>query len=290
MAAYASARSRGWRFLLRIEDLDRARCKKEFEDRQLDDLQLLGIDWDKEPVRQSDCDDAYAEALERLKDRRLVFPCFASRKDLAEALSAPHDSGGEPPYPGTFASTPWSEAMHRIESGDRHSWRIRVQTAPKVFFDGFAGERKIDLETDGGDFVVKRADGFFAYQLACAVDDARTGITEVLRGSDLLTSAARQAHLLACLGEPVPRYAHIPLMLGPDGRRLAKRIGSEDLSGFMMRGYDAKAILSYLAFSLGQCEPGERIEMRELIKRWSLAKVPRHNVQFDEEELAKFKK
>lgn len=286
LAAYASARSRGLRFLLRIEDLDQARCREEFEGRQLDDLRRLGIEWDEEPLRQSGRDEVYARMLAQLDHRRLVYPCFCSRKDIQEALSAPHTQAGNA-YPGTCRGIPRSEAMARAAS-ERHCWRLQVQQAPKTFLDGFMGEVCIDLETDGGDFVVRRADGFFAYQLACAVDDALSGAAEVLRGEDLLDSGARQAYLLSCLGLPVPRYLHIPLMTGPDGHRLAKRIGSEDLGGFLDRGCDVAAIRGYLAHTLGLAELGERVTLGEIIARWDIRRVPREKAVFSEQTLAAF--
>jgi len=288
LACYASARRRGLRFLLRIEDLDQARCRKEFEAQQLRDLERLGLQWDEPPLRQSERAEVYREMIERLDNRRLVYPCFCSRKDIQQALSAPHGPSGNA-YPGTCAALERAETLKQIEQGRRHSWRIRVQQAPRSFLDGFAGEVALDLESEGGDFVVRRADGFYAYQLACAVDDAFSGVAEVLRGGDLLDSGMRQAYILACLNLPVPRYIHIPLMEGEDGRRLAKRIGSEDLSGFLDRGYDVAAIRSYLAHTLGLAGEGERLAMEEIVARWELKKVPRENVVFREQTLAAFR-
>lgn len=288
LAAYLSARSRRLRHLLRIEDIDEARSKPEFEERQLADLRELGIDWDEPPIRQSDRSHVYAAQLERLNERRLAYPCFCSRKDIQEALSAPHvrQTSG---YPGTCAQLSHDETAARIAAGEQHSWRLRVDNAPPSFFDGFHGEVAIDLKQEGGDFVIRRSDGFFSYQLVCAVDDALSGVTEVLRGDDLLDSGARQAYLLSCLSLPVPRYLHIPLMIGEDGRRLAKRIGSEDLTGFRERGYDIITIRGYLAWTLGACEKGERLSMQELIERWDLKRVPRESVTFREADLEAFR-
>jgi glutamyl-tRNA synthetase len=287
VAACLSARSRSNRFLLRIEDLDGPRCRPEFVVRQLDDLAALGIRWDEEPLRQSDRAPVYTEHFQRLVDRRLVYPCFCSRKEIQEALSAPHGPAASA-YPGTCAAIPWPEAQRRIDAGEQHGWRLRVQQAPKSFLDGFAGEVPLDLARDGGDFIVRRADGLLAYHFACAVDDALSGVSEVLRGADLLDSGLRQAHLLACLGLPVPRYCHIPLMLGPDGRRLAKRVGSEDLTGLLSRGHDLTAIASYLVYTLGAAGRGERLTLEQAVPRWDLARVPRHDIVFDEAELRHF--
>lgn len=283
LAAWLSARSRGGRFLLRIEDLDGPRCRAEFESRQLTDLRTLGLDWDEEPIRQSARADVYHSIFLSLRTRRLVYPCFCSRKEIAEALSAPHGSGAAC-YPGTCGRLAHHEAERRAAT-EQHAWRLRVDECPPQFFDGFQGPVAIDLRSDGGDFVVLRADGLFAYQFACAVDDALSGVTEVLRGRDLLDSGQRQSYLLSCLRLPVPRYVHIPLMLNAEGTRLAKRIGSEDLSGICARGYSAAAVRCYLAWTLGVAEPGETPSLPEMAKRWSLAKVPREDVRFREEEL-----
>jgi len=287
VAAWASARARGGRFLLRVEDLDVARCKPEFLERQLADLRLLGIDWDEPALVQSERTAIYTAHLERLDSFRLVYPCFCSRREIAESASAPH--GATPIYAGTCTHLPRTESMARIANGAQHCWRMRVEAAPTLFFDGFAGECPLDLKADGGDFVVRRADGLFAYQLACALDDALSGVTEVVRGRDLLDSGARQAWILDRLGLPVPRYLHIPLFLGPEGGRLSKRIGSEDFSGFLARGFDATALRSYLAWTLGLCAPGERITMADIVTRWSWRHVPREDFRHDESVLATFR-
>ena len=288
VAAWCSARARGLRFLLRVEDLDEARCRPELEACQLEDLKALGISWDEEPLRQTERLDIYTGQLEVLKERRLAYPCFCSRKEIREASSAPH---GPPPgvYPGTCARIPYADAKARMAAGEQHCWRLRVHGAPRQFFDAFAGDCRLDLDELGGDFVIRRADGFFAYQLACAVDDALSGVTEVLRGDDLLDSGARQAWLLSCLGLPVPRYLHLPLVHGAGGERLAKRLGSADLRGLATAGHDRGAVLGWIGWSLGQCAPGARPSMEELAAGWDLAKVPRETVVFDEQTLAGFR-
>ncbi len=289
LASYLSIRSRGGTYLLRIEDLDQSRSRTEHEQQQLRDLQSLGIVWDEDPWRQSARDKIYSDYFVRLQERQLVYPCFASRKEIREALSAPHreDNDGQT-YPGIYADYPMKEAQARIESGEQHSWRIRVSQAPKEFFDGFAGRVEMDLEQVGGDFIIKRADGFHSYQLACAIDDACSGVTEVLRGDDLLDSGARQAYILFCLGLDIPRYVHIPLMIGEDKRRLAKRLGSDDLSGFLEKGYKVEGVLSYLAYTLGQCPLGERVTMSELIENWDQHLVQREPFEFREAEMQSY--
>jgi glutamyl-tRNA synthetase len=184
---------------------------------------------------------------------------------------------------------PRDQARARMAAGDQHCWRIRVQNAPKTFVDHFQGEVTIDLDALSGDFVIQRADGLFAYQLACAIDDALSGITEVLRGGDLLDSGARQSWILKTLGLPIPRYWHIPLLYSPTGERLSKRDGADDLRHYIDRGCDIIAIRGYLACTLGQCEPGERPTMAALIERFDIERIPRHDVRFDPQLLQKFR-
>lgn len=287
LAAYLSARARGGRFLLRVEDLDAARSRPELIPEQLATLEALGIEWDEDPLQQSLRAAVYEEHFFRLRAAGLVYPCFCSRKDVAAALSAPHAPPGNV-YPGTCAGLPRTVAEERIARGAQHAWRLRVQQAPKSLLDGFAGEFRHDLEREGGDFILRRADGFFAYQFACALDDGLSGVTEVLRGADLLDSGLRQAYVLACLGLPAPRYCHIPLMLDEEGGRLSKRRGSADLRAFTQAGLDATAVRSYLAHTMGLCSAGERPAMGELVRRWDLRRIPRADVLFSQQTLAAF--
>lgn len=277
LAAWASVRSRGGRFLLRIEDIDRARSRAHFEERQLEDLRAFGIDWDEPPVRQSQRTELYESALARLRSDGWLFPCFCSRRDLRESASAPHGDE-EAPYPGHCRDLTEADAATRRAAGTQWCERIRVGASPTRYTDLFDARAVMDLRANGGDFVVRRADGGHAYQLACAVDDADQGVTEVLRGADLLASGQRQAWLLHCLGRRAPEYMHIPLMLGEDGRRLAKREGADDLSGWHLRGFDATAVRSYLAHTLGMAEPGERLPMHALPARWDISRIPRSPV------------
>jgi len=289
LAAWAWARSRGGKFLLRIEDLDGPRVKPHAEERQRGDLQRLGIEWDKEQSRQSSRTDAYTLALGRLGAMGYAYPCFCSRKDIEAAASAPHGEEGSVRYPGMCANLDEKAAEARVRAGRQHAFRVRVERAPKEWHDEFCGDFAADLENLGGDFVVRRADGLFAYQLACALDDACDGINEVLRGADLLESAPRQAWLLKLLDCRVPSYAHIPLLLGENGVRLSKRDGADDLGAFLSAGYDATAIRSYLAHTLGQCEAGERVSAAELARRFDLSKVPRNQVQVSRATMSLFR-
>lgn len=287
LAAWLSARAAGGRCLLRVDDLDLQRSKREFEEWQLADLARLGLEWDGEPIRQSARLAAHDAALGELARRGHAYRCFCSRREIQEAVGAPHGSGGAT-YPGTCAGFDPAAAERRAAAGERHCWRMRV-AEPVEFVDAFAGPQAVDLRAAGGDFVIRRADGCVGYQLACALDEADLGVTEVVRGADLLESAARQIWLLRRLDRPEPIHAHIPLLFGPDGRRLAKRIGSEDLSGFVARGHDPVGVRSYLAHTLGLCEAGERPSLATLVERWSLERLPREDSVFDEAALRNFR-
>ncbi|MDX2176391.1 MAG: tRNA glutamyl-Q(34) synthetase GluQRS [Candidatus Sumerlaeia bacterium] len=289
VAAWASARARGGRCLLRIEDIDRARSRPEHEVAQLRDLAALGLAFDGVPERQSARLAHYHEALAELRARGFVYPCFCSRRELRDVQSAPHSDGAEPPYPGRCRALDPAEAA-AMAATRQHCLRLRVADAPKRFRDAFLGEREIDLELDGGDFVVRRADGEYGYQLACAVDDALQGVTEVVRGEDLLVSGARQSWLLACLGRAAPQYRHIPLVRDAAGRRLSKREGDDDLSAFIACGFDSGAVLSYLAWTLGQCDRGEHIAPAALAARWTWDGVPQEPAVFDAADLEPYRR
>ncbi len=288
LAACGFTRSRGGKFLLRVEDIDEPRVRNGAEARQLQDLCALGIEWDEEPWRQSERSAIYREYLDRLRADGKIYPCFCSRKDIQAALSAPHREDEAQGYPGLCADLDAATVEERQNRGDQHAWRLRVAHAEKLFHDEFAGEVPVDLPREGGDFVVHRADGLFAYQFVCALDDALSGVTEVLRGEDLLDSGARQQFILQTLGIAPPAYWHIPLMHGPDGKRLSKRDGADDLSYFLLHGADETAVRSYLAWTLGQCEKRERLEMKEFVNRFDITKVPHNAVTYESSDLREF--
>ncbi|WJY98800.1 Glutamate--tRNA ligase [Corynebacterium hansenii] len=225
--AWARARAAGGRFIVRIEDIDRQRSRPEFEERQLADLAAIGLDWDGEVVRQSERDELYDDALRRLP----TFPCFCSRKDiqreLAEMGGAPHGVPGA--YPGTCRDLTEAERAERaaalVAEGRGPSLRLRADVREWRADDALHGNVVGAVD----DMVLRRADGMWAYNLAVVVDDADQGVTEIVRGDDLLTSAPRQAHLAGMLGVPAPTYAHVPLVLNSEGRRLAKRDGDVTL-------------------------------------------------------------
>jgi glutamyl-Q tRNA(Asp) synthetase len=224
LAAFNAARQVSGRFLLRIEDIDRARCRPEFAAAIEEDLRWLGLDWD-DPVRvQSRHLGEYRTALEALRSRRLVYPCFCSRADIARAVTAPH--GAEEIYPGTCRNLPPGEAARRIEAGEPHAWRLdlarAMPAAPLFVEDEEHGPLRCG-PTPFGDVVLGRRDAPASYHLAATHDDAVQGITLVLRGEDLRAAAHLHRLLQHLMGWPTVSYAHVALKLGPDGRRLAKR-------------------------------------------------------------------
>lgn len=225
--AQSRARKAGGVLVLRIDDLDRARCRPAFEQAIREDLRWFGFDWEegpdvggsRGPYRQSERMDRYREALERLRHRRAVFPCRCSRRDIQASLGAPHAGEEEPVYPGTCR-----EAVGNVGAWDGRTWRFRVPDGETVRFeDGRFGSQQWVAGRDFGDFVVWRADGMPSYQLACVVDDAAMAITEVVRGEDLLLSTARQMLLYRALGWAPPAFRHGELMRDESGARLAKR-------------------------------------------------------------------
>jgi glutamyl-tRNA synthetase len=234
LVAWLLARGGGGRFRLRVEDIDPDRSRPQWEAVQLAALAGLGIDSDGPLVRQSERLALYAEALSRLESAGLVYPCFCTRADIRAAGSAPHGavagqlpagSGGLPAgsYPGTCRRLSAAERAERVGRGERCALRFDASGAPVDFVDRLAGRQSWRVD----DFVLRRSDGVFAYQLAVVVDDFAQDVTQVVRGADLLDSVGRQVMLMRALGYPEPSWAHVPLVLGPDGRRLAKRHGSD---------------------------------------------------------------
>jgi glutamyl-tRNA synthetase len=276
LLAWLFARSRGARFLLRVEDLDPQRSRPEHEAGQLADLSALGIDWDGPIVRQSTRGERYAEAIEALHAQGLVYECFCTRAEVREAASAPHGrdplAAPAPPgtgeralYPGTCRSLSAAERADRARRGRPPALRVRADAARVGFYDLLAGE----VEGIVDDVVVRRNDGAYAYNLAVAVDDADQGVAEVVRGADLLDATADQRWLAERLGlTPPTSYAHVPLMLGADGERLAKRHGAVTLADRRALGQTAADVRAELAASVGLCEPDERPSPPELVARF----------------------
>jgi glutamyl-tRNA synthetase len=271
LIAWLSTRSQGGSVALRIEDIDSPRVKPGADSQLLDDLKWLGLDWDGSPVVQSQRLARYEEALRRLQAEELVYPCTCSRTDVAGAASAPHAAHEGPAYPGTCSSR---RVVDAAGLGNRPiAWRFRASEFP-TFPDGYQGRVHVDPATFGGDFVVWKSAGTPAYQLAVVVDDADMGISEVVRGADLIPSTPRQIMLYRALGLTPPHFVHIPLVVGPDGRRLAKRHGDTRLAALRDAGVSSESLVGLLAWSCGWLPDPKRARPAELLPRFRLARIP----------------
>lgn len=270
LIAWLSARNRGGRVVLRVEDIDVWRNKPGAVEQLADDLRWLGLDWDGEPVQQSLRLAEHTAALERLKQLELVYPCTCSRADILNATSAPHLEHEGPTYPGTCAHRRAADAETLTVP---FAWRFRVTNSP-AFVDRYVGPQHIDLNMAQGDFVMWRAVNVPAYQLAVVVDDAAAGVTEVIRGDDLLTSTPRQLLLYRALGLTAPEFAHVPLVVGEDGRRLAKRHGDTRMSALRAAGVPAEKLVGLLAHSCGWIDRPEPIAAKELVPLFKLEAIP----------------
>ena len=265
LLAWLFARSSGREFILRIEDLDQARVAAGVAERQLADLAALGIDHDGEVVRQSGRLALYEAALTQLD----VYECYCSRREIAESAQAPHGDGYRP-YPGTCRDL--TDAERAAKRAVRPAaLRVRAGGVTWTATDGLYG--LVTGVVD--DFVLRRGDGTYAYNLAVVVDDGLQGVDQVVRGDDLLSSVPRQAWLADRLGFTPPTYAHVPLALGPGGQRLAKRDGAVTLTELATRGVTPTEILTTLAASLGLAKAGERVTPRGLLDRFEPAALPR---------------
>jgi glutamyl-tRNA synthetase len=270
------ARALGGQFLLRIEDLDRPRCRPEHVDALLRDLEYLGLDWDEPPLFQSQRGDAYEAALAKLADAGRIYPCFCTRSEIARAASAPHGPSDEGPrYPGTCAALSAAEVAAR--SRDRKP-ALRFRPAPGLttFEDAIHGPYSQDVEREVGDFVVRRNDGVASYQLAVVVDDAASRVTHVLRADDLLASTPRQLQLYQALQLAAPAYAHVPLLLGEDGKRLAKREGAFAVFELRQAKVPAERVVGLLASWSGFGEAPVR--PTDLVPDFRLDRIPREPI------------
>ncbi|WP_058301546.1 tRNA glutamyl-Q(34) synthetase GluQRS [Gorillibacterium timonense] len=294
LLAWLQIRAAGGEFILRMEDIDKPRSRAEWAEEIIRDLEWLGLDFDEGPKEggpygpyvQSEREDRYREALDRLQAGGYLYPCYCSRADLAGIASAPHGIGSEGPvYPGTCRRL--SEEERRMKAASKEpSLRFVLPNQEITVTDGLLGEQ-LFLSGAGGDFVVRRADGIIAYQLAVVVDDADMEITDVLRGMDLLDSTPRQLLLFEALGEQAPNYVHVPLLYGPDGSRLSKRHGAVGISSMRRSGRRAEEVVGCLAYWSGLLEQPEPVRASELINSFCLSRVPKEPVRLEAELLRK---
>lgn len=257
-------------FLVRFEDLDRANSSLANEQRQLDELAALGLTHSSNVMRQSDRFHIYEEVLEELRQRNLLYPCYCSRREIREAVRAPHGTPTDGVYPGTCRDLSVAQRRDRERSGRPPAWRLRTNGEVYIVDDGLAGE----TEVVAVDIVLQRNDGVPAYNLAVVVDDAAQAVTDIVRGDDLLASTGGHIHLQKLLGYQVPRYIHVPLVVGADGERLAKRHGAVTLEELSERGIDTRSVLTVLAHSLG-CLIDHPHQAVDLLANFSLDQVPR---------------
>lgn len=252
LATWALARREGWRVVLRLEDLDAGRVKEGAHEASIADLRWLGLDWDGAPEVQSADLSPYRAAMARLAEAGLVFPCTRSRSEIRTAASAPHMDDGETRYPPELRlPEPWPRAF---DASREANWRLRIDPAAEAVHDELLGLRAFDPGLEVGDMVLWTKFGAPAYQLAVVVDDARHGVTDVVRGDDLLASAARQQVVARALGLPHARWWHLPLVHGDDGKRLAKRHGAHSLAALRDEGVRAERVIGWSAASLGLVE------------------------------------
>ncbi len=270
LVAWLCARSTCSRFVLRFEDLDRVTSRPEHVTTQANDLRTLGIDWDGAPLIQSTRFDAHHAAIDALIEGGHTFECFCSRREVAEALHAPNGPQDRGSYPGTCHMLTYYQRAEHIENGRTPAIRLRALRRNEVVSDRLCGMSTHPID----DVVLRRNDGIPAYNLAVVVDDAFQGVEEVVRGDDLLPSAAPQQVIARLLGLPTISYVHIPLAVNATGQRLAKRDGAVTLSRLAEQGIDAAETLSILGRSLGLCTSGESVTAREMLGRFAVERLP----------------
>jgi len=268
LLSYLSPKSRGGSWILRMEDLDTQRTSEEYAEILRRDLRWLGLDWDEETQPQSQRSEVYDRYFNILENKGLLYPCYCTRSQLHN-VNAPHLSDGTYVYAGTCRNL---SPEQRAAQTRQPSWRVLVPEAEYAFTDLVQGYQKENLAASCGDFVVRRADGVYVYQLAVTVDDGEAGVTEVVRGWDLMGSAPRQMYLQDLFGFHHPEYAHVPMLMAPDGRRLSKRDKDLDLDAIRQR-MRAEDLLGILGFSAGLLEKPEPITAGELATVFSWEKI-----------------
>lgn len=268
LLAWLSVRAQNGTMLLRIEDLDPQRSRREYAQGIKDDLKWLGLDWDVETPWQGQRSDIYAQQFARLQQTGLVYPCFCTRNELHDA-SAPHAGDGTVLYSGRCRTL---TAEQQARQTRKPAWRLQVPDGEMGYRDGLQGEYFQNLAKECGDFIIRRSDGVYAYQLAVVTDDALMGVTEVVRGDDLRSSTPRQLYLYQLLGFTPPKFYHVPLLVAPDGRRLSKRDRDLDL-GALQKTHTPEQIIGTLAFAAGLQDKNQPISARELVPRFSWQRV-----------------
>lgn len=290
LLAWLAVRSSGGRLILRVEDIDASRVRPGMAEAAMEDLRWLGLDWDEgpdvggphAPYEQSRRFALYAEALEHLKRAERVYPCTCTRSEIARFASAPHSEEEGPSYPGLCAHRRASDA--EALGGRPFAWRFRVPPGEVAWDDLYRGPCRLDPSKLGGDFLLGRSGGLPSYQLAVVCDDAAMGVTQVIRGDDLVSSTPRQILLDQALGRPVPRFGHVPLAITADGRRLAKRDQSIKLASLREQGVDPSALMGWIARSCGWREFPGRIRPVDLLGRVDPFAIPREPWVVDREE------
>lgn len=289
---WALARQSNWQIVFRIEDLDGPRIKPDADTMAIQDLTWLGIDWDAGPYYQRVDLDIYQTALNRLEQAGLAYRCVCTRREIMNALSAPHADDHDMRYPGTCrppAVGSKAEPVH-IADADETAWRLLVADDEKAvvrFTDQLHGPQCVDVQQQSGDFVIWTKAGLPSYQLAVVVDDMRQGVTDVVRGDDLLSSTARQLLLYEALagdtGKQPPRWWHLPMVIGPDGRRLAKRHGDSRVAWYREQGVSAEKIIGLIASWSGICQTPQPMDTKTFAQSFDISKLPREPVTFTAE-------
>ena len=279
LVAWLSVRSRDGEMVLRMEDLDTARTSSDFAAVLREDMAWLGLNWDRETEPQSQRSHVYDRYFEKMMDEGLLYPCYCTRSQL-HSVNAPHLSDGTYVYPGTCRN------LTEPPAGRKPAWRVCVPDKVWSFTDRVQGDYSLNLYTDCGDMVVRRADGVYVYQLAVTVDDGEAGVTEVVRGMDLLSSGPRQMYLQELLGFSHPEYGHVPMLLAPDGRRLSKRDKDLDL-GELRKRMSPEALIGNLAAAAGLIDRHEKISAAELAKEFDWAKLSGDSICLDAQNLYK---
>ena len=269
LLSWLSAKSKGGQWLLRIEDIDRQRSRQEYADLLMDDLQWLGLPWDGTPVYQSQRSDIYEHYFKMLRQKELTYPCYCTRADLL-ATQAPHESDGRVVYAGT--------CRHKTpQPGVTAATRLIVPDEDYSFTDGHYGTHSVNLARQVGDFIVRRKDGAWAYQLVVVIDDALTGVTEVVRGCDLLLSSPQQMYLAGVLGFDAPQFIHLPLLCNEQGQRLSKRDQSLDMASLRER-HTPNELIGLLAFLAGLLPQPDALSPTELLPLFSWNLIPTHHI------------